>query len=87
MNSFMEHEKEIASLLSVSESRGGAHRSLYLSSALRLVCAKHRGSPHTKKAPVRGAFFVIKGGGVAPSKSELNSSSDSVIVTAFVPSL
>ena len=63
MNSFMEHEKEIASLLSVSESRGGAHRSLYLSSALRLVCAKHRGSPHTKKAPVRGAFFVIKGGG------------------------
>ena len=53
MNSFMEHEKEIASLLSVSESRGGAHRSLYLSSALRLVCAKHRGSPHTKKAPVR----------------------------------
>ena len=63
MNSFMEHEKEIASLLSVSESRGGAHRSLYLSSALRLVCAKHRGSPRTKKAPVRGAFFVIKGGG------------------------
>lgn len=64
MNSFMEHEKEIASLLSVSESRGGAHRSL-LSSALRRIRAKHRGSPHTKKAPVRGAFFVIKGGGAS----------------------
>ena len=59
----MEHEKEIASLLSVSESRGGAHRSLYLSSALRLVCAKHRGSPHTKKAPVKGVTIRETGVG------------------------
>lgn len=56
MNSFIEHEKEIASLPSVSKSRGGAHRSLYLLSALRRVRAKRRASHHTKKAPVRVPF-------------------------------